>query len=57
MTQDGHATYLPNLDWILCDTYPAGDTRMQNPYLYHVPSNRRISLVLFLSPSLSLTIM
>ena len=50
MTQDGHANYLSNHNWILCDTYPAGDTRMQNPYLYHVPTNRRISLGLFHSP-------
>ena len=50
MTGDGHATYLPNTDWILCDTYPQGSERMQNPYLYHVPTNRRISLGLFHSP-------
>ncbi len=50
MTEDGHETYLPNRDWILCDTYPSGNERMQNPYLYHVPSNRRISLGLFHSP-------
>ena len=50
MTEDGHATYLPNRDWILCDTYPMGNERMQNPYLYHVPTNRRISLGLFHSP-------
>jgi hypothetical protein len=50
MTEDGHASYLPNLDWILSDTYPGGSERMQNPYLYHVPTNRRISLGLFHSP-------
>ncbi len=50
MTEDGHETYLPNRDWILCDTYPSGNERMQNPYLYHVPSNRRFSLGLFHSP-------
>jgi hypothetical protein len=50
MTEDGHATYLPNRDWILCDTYPMGSERVQNPYLYHVPTNRRISLGLFHSP-------
>ena len=27
MTADGHETYLPNRDWILCDTYPAGNER------------------------------
>ena len=50
MTEDGHASYLPNLDWILSDTYPGGSERMQNPYLFHVPTNRRISLGLFHSP-------
>jgi hypothetical protein len=50
MTEDGHASYLPNRDWILCDTYPSGNERMQNPYLYHIPSNRRHSLGLFHSP-------
>lgn len=50
MTEDGHETYLPNQDWILCDTYPSGNERMQNPYLYHIPSNRRVSLGLFHSP-------
>jgi hypothetical protein len=50
MAEDGHATYLPNRDWILCDTYPQRNTRLQNPYLYHVPTNRRVSLGLFHSP-------
>jgi hypothetical protein len=50
MTEDGHVSYLPNRDWILCDTYPMGGERMQNPYLYHVPANRRISLGLYHSP-------
>jgi hypothetical protein len=50
MTEDGHVSYLPDRDWILCDTYPMGGERMQNPYLYHVPTNRRVSLGLFHSP-------
>ena len=50
MTEDGHASYLPNRDWILCDTYPMGGERVQNPYLYHVPTDRRLSLGLFHSP-------
>ncbi|HUP87761.1 MAG TPA: hypothetical protein VM100_00270 [Longimicrobiales bacterium] len=50
MTEDGHATFLRNTDWILSDTYPGGSARMQNPYLYHVPTNRRVSLGLFHSP-------
>lgn len=52
MTKDGHVSYLPNQNWILCDTYPYGSERMQNPYLYHIPTDRRISLGLFPSPQI-----
>ncbi|MDX2039469.1 MAG: hypothetical protein SFX72_22690 [Isosphaeraceae bacterium] len=51
MTRNGHNTYVPNtnLEWVLNDTYP--DPRgNQNPYLYHLPSNRRVSLGEFASP-------
>lgn len=50
MTEDGHVSYLTDRDWILCDTYPLGAERIQTPYIYHVPTNRRISLGLFHSP-------
>ncbi|EAQ82261.1 hypothetical protein [Blastopirellula marina] len=52
MTVNGHNTYLPNTDneWILNDTYPSKKTREQNPYLYHVPSGRRVWLGHFHSP-------
>jgi hypothetical protein len=52
MTANGHNTYVPhtNNEWILNDTYPQGDSRMQNPYLFHVPSGRRVSLGHFHSP-------
>lgn len=52
MTQNGHNTYLPGSDneWILCDTYPDRQTRKQTPYLYHVPSSRRVDLGHFESP-------
>lgn len=51
MTVNGHNTYLPgtNGEWVLNDTYPDKD-RLQNPYLYHVPTNRRIPLGHFPSP-------
>jgi len=49
MTLDGHCTYLPGNQWILCDTYPDAD-RNQNPYLYHVQSCRKVPLGDFLSP-------
>ncbi len=52
MTVNGHNTYVPNTDneWILNDTYPDKQSRNQNPYLYHVPSGRRIWLGHFHSP-------
>ncbi len=52
MTVNGHNTYLPytNNEWILNDTYPQGDTREQIPYVYHVPSHRKIELDRFHLP-------
>ncbi len=52
MTVNGHNTYVPNTDheWILNDTYPQGESRLQNPYLFHVPSSRKVSLGKFPSP-------
>jgi hypothetical protein len=52
MTQNGHNTYVPNTDneWILNDTYPDPQTREQTPYLYHVPSRRKVELGRFHSP-------
>jgi Tol biopolymer transport system component len=49
MTQDGHCSYLPGNEWILNDTYP-DSKRMQNPYLFHVKSGRRVSLGQYHSP-------
>lgn len=54
MVVNGHNTYLegPGLAptaWILNDTYPDKE-RLQHPYLYHVPTNRRFPLGHFLSP-------
>jgi hypothetical protein len=40
----GHVSYLPGNEWILCDTYPKGATRIQTPHLYQVQSGRRIDL-------------
>lgn len=51
MNVNGHNTYL-NRDhnaWILNDTYPDLQ-RLQHPYLYHVPTNRKIPLGHFPSP-------
>ena len=51
MPVNGHNTYLPNTDgrWVLNDCYPDKE-RMQIPYLYHVPTDRRIDLGRFPSP-------
>lgn len=45
MIANGHNTYLPGTDnaWVLNDTYP-DKANLQHPYLYHVPSNRRVPL-------------
>jgi hypothetical protein len=48
-TGDGHCTYLPGNQWVLCDSYPDRN-RNQNPYLYHLPSDRIAPLGHFLLP-------
>ena len=52
MRVNGHNTYVPNTDyeWILNDTYPQGEERMQELYLYHVPSKRKVILGRFHEP-------
>jgi hypothetical protein len=52
MTVNGHNTYLPNTegDWILNDTYPQGEERLQELYLYQVSTNKKISLGKFHEP-------
>jgi hypothetical protein len=49
MTVNGHNTYLPGGQWILNDTYPDKE-RLQHPYLYHLPTARRVPLGHFHSP-------
>jgi len=51
MPVNGHNTYLPHTDgqWVLNDCYPDRE-RMQIPYLYHVPTDRRVDLGRFPSP-------
>ena len=52
MTQNGHNTYIPKTDnqWILNDTYPSQEKREQVPYLFHVPTGKRVDLGAFHSP-------
>ena len=49
MTEDGHCTYLPGNQWILCDTYP-DKKRLQHVYLFHVPTGRKVPLGDFFLP-------
>ncbi|MEM9325406.1 MAG: hypothetical protein AAGA85_07115 [Bacteroidota bacterium] len=53
MTRNGHNTYVPNTnyEWILNDTYPQGKERLQELYLYHVPTKRKVTLGKFHSPT------
>ncbi len=44
LNSNGHLTYLPGNEWILNDTYPQEETRLQTPHLYHVQTERRIDL-------------
>lgn len=51
MIVNGHNTYLPgkNNAWVLNDTYPDGGHR-QNPYLFHLPTQKKFPLGHFFSP-------
>ncbi len=49
MTHDGHVSYLPDRDWIVCDTYPWSERR-QELYLFHVPTGRKTTLTHFPAP-------
>jgi hypothetical protein len=52
MPANGHNTYLPHTDnaWVLNDTYPQGKDRLQRPYLYHIPTDRKIEVGAFPAP-------
>ena len=41
--RDGHCTYLPGNEWVLCDSYPDRE-RNQSLYLYHVATGRIVPL-------------
>jgi hypothetical protein len=51
MTQNGHNTYVSgtNNSWVLNDTYPDKNAD-QHPYLFHIPTGRRVPLGDFRSP-------
>jgi hypothetical protein len=48
--KDGHASYLPDKEWIVADTYPLGAKQDQVLALFHVASGRTIELGRFRSP-------
>lgn len=50
MTRDGHCSYLPGNAWILNDTYPQGPERLQEVYLFHVATGRKVTLGRFHLP-------
>ncbi|MEQ1826002.1 MAG: hypothetical protein ABL921_08640 [Pirellula sp.] len=50
LDSSGHITYLRNNEWILNDTYPKSNLRLQIPHLYHLKTKRRIDLGNFPSP-------
>lgn len=54
MPVNGHQTYLPwsnGKEWLLCDNYAHSANRIQTPYLYHIPTDRRIDIGNFSSPA------
>jgi hypothetical protein len=47
---DGHCSYLPGNQWIICDSYPDKERR-QHVYLFQAPERRLVTLGRFLSPA------
>lgn len=54
MPVNGHQTYLPKgngQEWILCDNYANSKSRLQTPYIYHLPADQRTDLGSFNLPA------
>lgn len=51
MHVNGHCTYLSDARWVLNDTYPLGEARTQELYLYDVASDRRVELGALTAPA------
>ncbi len=51
MRVNGHCTYLSGGRWVLNDTYPLGEARTQELYLYDVASDRRVELGALTAPA------
>ena len=52
VTADGHNTFIPGTDnrWVLNDTYPSREERLQTLYLYDRDTDRRFDLGRFFEP-------
>ena len=44
LPNDGHASFSPDRQWLLCDTYPRGTERLAELMLYNIAENRLIIL-------------
>ncbi len=44
LPNDGHASFSPDRQWLLCDTYPKGSSRLAELMLYNIAENRKIVL-------------
>ena len=44
LPQDGHASFSPDRQWLLCDTYPQGPERLAQLMVYNIVENRKVVL-------------
>ena len=44
LPHDGHASFSPDRQWLLCDTYPRGPERLAQLMVYNIAENRKIVL-------------
>lgn len=44
LPNDGHASFSPDREWLLCDTYPRGPERLAQLMVYNIAENRKIVL-------------
>ena len=44
LPNDGHASFSPDRQWLLCDTYPRGTSRLAELMLYDIAENRKYVL-------------
>ena len=44
LPHDGHASFSPDRQWLLCDTYPQGPERLAQLMVYNIVENRKVVL-------------